>query len=246
VNGERSARGPALSAVRLKLQACNDAADERTAAELHGYCTDKVKLERSIPLAVKLSYTGFVMVLVPVYWVERGPANFLWASDIALLATVAALWRESRFVSSTMAVGVLLPELGWNLDFFLRLVSGTDLVGLNATGYMFNPDYPRVLKVLSLFHVFLPVLLLWLVARLGYDRRALPAQTLLTWVLLPVCYAFTGPERNLNWVFGLGNPPAPLLPGVWHVLALMIAFPLCLFWPAHLLLRRLAGRAAAP
>jgi hypothetical protein len=199
-----------------------------------------------IPLAVKLAYTAFVTVLVPVYWEERGPANFLWASDIALLVTVAALWRESRFLSSTMAVGVLLPDLGWNVDFFLRLASGVDLLGLNATGYMFNPDYPRVLKVLSLFHVFLPVLLLWLVARLGYDRRALPAQTLLTWVLLPVCYAFTAPERNLNWVFGLGNPPERLLPGIGHVLVLMIVFPPCLFYPAHRLLGWIAGRAAAP
>ena len=61
------------------------------------------------------------MVLVPVYWAQRGPANFLWASDIALLVTVGALWRESRFLSSMMAVAVLLPELGWNVDFFLRL-----------------------------------------------------------------------------------------------------------------------------
>ena len=199
-----------------------------------------------IPLTVKLTYTAFVMVLVPVYWVERGPANFLWASDIALLVTVAALWRESRFLASMMAVGVLLPEFGWNLDFFLRLASGADLVGLNATGYMFDPDYPRLLKVLSLFHVFLPVLLVWLVARLGYDRRALPAQTLLAWVLLPVCYAFTAPERNLNWVFGLGNPPEALLPGMWHVLLLMFAFPLCLFYPAHRLLLRFTARAVRP
>jgi hypothetical protein len=198
-----------------------------------------------ISLTLKLVYTAFVTVLVPVYWVDRGPANFLWASDIALLVTVAALWRESRFLSSMMAVGVLLPELGWNLDFFLRLASGTDLAGLNATGYMFNPDYPRVLKLLSLFHVFLPVLLLWLVARLGYDRRALPAQTLMTWVLLPVCYAFTVPERNLNWVFGLGNPPEALLPGVWHVLVLMVAFPLCLFYPAHLMLQRFTAQTPA-
>jgi len=213
-------------------------------SDAHANQGDNINRATKIPLTIKLVYTLFVMVLVPVYWAQRGPANFLWASDIALLVTVAALWRESRFLSSTMAVGVLLPELGWNVDFFLRLAIGADLVGLNATGYMFNPDYPRVLKALSLFHVFLPVLLLWLVARLGYDRRALPAQTLLTWVLLPVCYAFTGPERNLNWVFGLGSPPVALLPGIGHVLALMIVSPLCLFYPAHRLLRRIGGPAA--
>ena len=195
------------------------------ATESHGPWTDPKPPQLMVSLTLKLAYTAFVCVLVPVYWVERGPANFLWASDIALLVTLVALWRESRFLSSMMAVGVLLPELGWNLDFFLRLASGTDLPGLDATGYMFNPDYPRVLKALSLFHVFLPVLLLLLVFRLGYDPRALPAQVLMTWVLLPLCYGFTAPERNLNWVFGLGNPPEALLPGAWHVLVLMVVFP---------------------
>ena len=46
-----------------------------------------------IPLRLKsvpFPYTIFVCVLVPVYWVERGPANFLWLSDVALLAMVPA------------------------------------------------------------------------------------------------------------------------------------------------------------
>lgn len=65
----------------------------------------------AIPLCLKISYTLFVAGLVPVYWVHYGPAHFLWASDIALLAIVAALWRASRFIASAMAVAVLLPEL---------------------------------------------------------------------------------------------------------------------------------------
>ena len=66
-----------------------------------------------IPLWLKIAYTLFVAGLVPVYWVHNGPAHFLWGSDIALLAMVAALWRASRFIASTMAVAVLLPELAW-------------------------------------------------------------------------------------------------------------------------------------
>jgi hypothetical protein len=85
-----------------------------------------------------------------------------------------------------------------------------------------------------------------LVARLGYDRRALAAQTLLTRVLLPLCHAFCDPQHTLNRVFGLGNPPVALRPGPGHLLALMIMFPPCLFYPAHRLLRWLADRAAAP
>ena len=48
---------------------------------------------------------------------------------------------------------------------------------------MFDPDKPRYLRALSLFHIVLPLTLLWLVARLGYDARALVAQTMLAWIV---------------------------------------------------------------
>jgi hypothetical protein len=136
-----------------------------------------------------------------------------------------------------MAVGVLLPELAWNLDFFLRLFTGIDLLGMDATGYMFASQLTPWFKALSLFHVFLPVVLVWLVSRLGYDPRALPAQSLLTWVLLAVCYLFTDPERNLNWVFGIGGLPQTWMPGPLFLLLLMAAYPLCIFVPTHFLLQ---------
>src|SRR5262249_40872039 len=50
--------------------------------------------------------------------------NFLWFSDIALLVTMPALWLESPLLASMMAVAVTLPELAWNLDFFVRLTTG--------------------------------------------------------------------------------------------------------------------------
>jgi hypothetical protein len=168
---------------------------------------------------------------------ERGPANFLWLSDIALLAMVPALWKESRFLSSMMAVGVLLPEFAWNLDFFLRVIAGFDVVGLDATGYMFESNYTQLFRIFSLFHVILPLLLLWMIYRLGYDTRAVYAQTLLIWVLLPVCYLATEPERNLNWVFGIGNPPQTWVSSPLYLLVLMFAYPLLVFVPTHFILK---------
>ena len=79
---------------------------------------------------------------------------------------------ENRFLTSMMAVGVLLPEFAWNLDFFLRLIAGSDVIGLNATGYMFDSPYTPLFKFFSLFHVILPLLLVWMIYRLGYDTRA--------------------------------------------------------------------------
>jgi len=199
-----------------------------------------------IPRWLKILYTLFVAVLVPVYWVRYGPANFLWACDIALLVTVVALWRESRLLASMMAVAVLLPELLWNLDFFLRLITGRDVIGLDATGYMFNPQQPLLVRLLSLFHVFLPLLLLSLLWRLGYSARAGLATTALCWLVLPLSYLCTDPARNINWVYGWGGAPQTWLPGPVYVALLMLMLPLCIYLPTHLVLKRLFGKSIAP
>lgn len=65
----------------------------------------------------KVGYTVLVCIIVPIYWHELGPTNFLWFSDIALIALVAAVWLENRLIVSTMAVSVLLLETAWVMDF---------------------------------------------------------------------------------------------------------------------------------
>lgn len=194
----------------------------------------------AIPLAPKLAYTLFVAVLVPVYWTHHGPTHFLWLSDVALLLITLALWRGSRLLVSTVAVAALAPELGWNLDFFSRLLAGRDLLGLNGTAYMFDPAKPLYLRALSLFHVFLPLVILWLLWRLGYDRRALPLAILLSWAVLIASYLVTDPAKNINWVFGWGKPPHSPLPAPLHLAAmLLMAVAVCLL--THITLRRLLG-----
>src|SRR5690606_41616555 len=63
-----------------------------------------------ITLALALLFTAMTAVIVPIYYREHGPANFLWFSDIALFGMTIALWLESPLIASMMAVGVLLPE----------------------------------------------------------------------------------------------------------------------------------------
>src|SRR5437762_3416415 len=166
--------------------------------------------DREISLLVKIFHTLFVCILVPVYWRYYGPANFLWFSDLALLLTWAALWLESPFLASMQAVSVVLLELVWIVDFLVRLTTGYRLVGI--ADYMFEDDKPLFVRALSLFHVLLPFLLIWLVYRLGYDRNAWMAQTVLAWTVLLLCFFFTEPSRNINWVFGLGKQAQTLIP----------------------------------
>jgi hypothetical protein len=192
---------------------------------------------RKIPFWLKVVYTAFLGVLVPVYWSHYGPANFLWFSDIALLVILPALWLENRFLTSTQAVSVTALELLWVVDFLVRLVAGVQLVGISA--YMFEPDRPLFLRGLSLFHLSMPVLLLWLVWRLGYDRRAWLAQSALALIVLPVCYFVTDPSDNINWVFGPGGTRQARVPPGLYLALLMAFFPLGVYLPTHLVLRRI-------
>jgi hypothetical protein len=183
---------------------------------------------------------------VPVYWVERGPTNFLWSSDIALFLITAALWLENRFLASMMAVGGLIPELFWNADFFVRLISGSHLLGLGATSYMFDPQLPLLIRGLSLgLHIYLLVIFVWLAYRLGYHTKAWIGQTVLAWVVLPLSYGLTEPVDNINFVFGPGAEPQQWVPGPVYVAILMILTPLLIYIPSHLLLNRLFGRGCS-
>jgi hypothetical protein len=145
---------------------------------------------KQIPLGLKIVYTAFVAVLVPYYWVTYTPWNFLYFCDIALLVALAALWLESPLLASIPAVGILAPQALWVIDFGAWLFAGVHITGMTA--YMFNPDIPPFVRALSSFHGWLPFLLLWLVFRLGYDRRALTVQSVLGVTVLLVCY-FLGP-----------------------------------------------------
>ena len=118
----------------------------------------------------KIAYTAFV-VLVCVIWLRHyGWRNFLWFSDIAFIGAVPALWLESAALASVLAVAVLLPEILWNVDFVARLLLRRRITGL--TDYMFEPERSRLLRGLSLFHVPLPLVLLWMVASTVTTRRS--------------------------------------------------------------------------
>jgi len=201
-----------------------------------------------IPLWFKLAYTAFCAVLVPTYLVAYGPTNFLYFCDVALLTTLAAVWLESQLLASAPAVGILLPQALWVVDF-LGTAAGMPLTGM--TSYMFDAKLPLFTRSLSFFHFWLPFVLAWLVWRLGYDRRAFAVWTIAAWALLSVCYFLMPPPPaasnlpvNINYVYGLSDAAAQsYMPGAAWFALLLIGLPLVIFYPTHRLLLRYAGRA---
>jgi hypothetical protein len=157
-----------------------------------------------------------------------------------LLTTAVALWLESSLLASMMLLAIALPELAWNVDFFGRVFTGRQIFGLS--GYMFESRRPLFLRALSLFHVVLPIVLVWMVHRLDYHRRALVLQTVVAWIVLPVTYWLTDAAVNVNWVYGPGDKAQTWMkPSAWVAL-LMILFPLVFYLPMHLLLSTVFGR----
>jgi hypothetical protein len=206
---------------------------------------------RRIPLAVKVALTLFVAVLVPVYFRSYGPTNFLYFCDVALLLALAGAWLESPLLISMCCVGILLPQAFWLLDFGVQL-AGFHLTGLTA--YMFRPTIPLYARGLSLFHGWLPLLLMGLVARLGYDRRALPAWGLLATLLVAVSYLFLPPAGavlldpnipvNVDYVYGFSDrEPQHWMDPRLYVVAYVAALWLVIFIPTHKALSRLAPAA---
>ena len=183
------------------------------------------------------SYSVFIAVLVPVYWIYLGPQNFLWGCDIALLLTLLALWRKAALPASMALLVTLIPDIVWNVDFLLHLVFGRDVLGANATAYMFEQSMPVFVRALSLFHVFLAPLLVWVIYRIGYDPRALSRMLLLTWVVIPASYWVTDANKNVNWVHGVGPLPPEWMPAEVYVIGLMLAIPLLVLLPTHLVLQ---------
>jgi len=200
-----------------------------------------------ISLAAKLAMTAFLAVLIPVYLYTYGPTNFLWFCDIALILTVVGMWLESSVLISMCAVGILIPQGLWVIDFCVNLFG---VHFLNLTSFMFDPQLSLFTRGLSLFHAWLPLLLIWLVFRLGYDTRALKAWTILAGVIMLACYRFVPPAGahpadhnlpiNVNYAYGLNEQQAQtwISPNL-YVILWFGALWLVAFLPIHLLLRKL-------
>lgn len=200
-----------------------------------------------IPLWLKIAYTAFMAVLIPVYWYHYGPTNFLYFCDVALLLTLLAMWKENALLASLAAVGILVPQALWCLDFAVELCGGT-LTGM--TSYMFDENRSLFLRGLSLFHGWLPFLLFYLVKRLGYDQLALLGWTFICVVLCLTAFFLLPPAgaqladpnlpRNVNYVFGMDDakPQDWLSPGSYLVAWISVLIGI-VFVPTHLALRKL-------
>jgi len=178
---------------------------------------------------------GWLAVWIPVYWHAWGWQNFLHLCDVAVILSCAGIILGSRLLISSQALATLIPGFVWSLDAGWRIAFGHNLMG--GTEYLWDASQPLWIRMLSLFHVVLPVLLVMLCIRFGYDRRALAIQSGITIALLVVS-RWIGVSANLNYalldpVFHRQLGAAPI-----HIGIIFVGIVAVFYLPAHVLLRR--------
>lgn len=176
----------------------------------------------------------WMVVWLPAYFQVWGWANLLHLCDVAVILTFVGIWWANPLLLSTQAVGSVAAGFFWILDVGWRLTTGRFLVG--GTDYMWDTRYPLWVRLLSTFHVGLPLVLLWTLRKVGYDRRALGLQVAIAAVLL-ILSRFLSAELNMNYayrdpVFHRAWGPAPA-----HLAMIFIPLVSLIYWPTHLLLR---------
>ena len=193
-----------------------------------------------IPLVAKLAFSVWMLAWVPLYWIENGWTNFLWICDFANFVILVALWRESALLASSQLAGVLFIQILWAVDYFGRLLAGVHPIG--GTEYMFDPALPLWLRALSLFHLWSVPLLIWMVRRLGHDRRGWILETGIAAVIFPAGLLLGSREQNLNWMWAPFGVEQSWLPPLVFALASIPVVALVLFLPADLVVRRFLAR----
>ena len=173
----------------------------------------------------------WVLVWFPLYTWFWGWQNMLHLCDVSVVVACLGLWFRSSLLVSSQALLSPLVGVLWTLDVSWRIVTGHHLFG--GTEYMWDTHYALWLRLLSCFHIGLPIVLLWALFVLGYDRRALPLQTAITGAVL-ICSRFLHPQFNMNYAF-----QDPLLHRAWgpapeHLVIILAGCIAIFFYPTHL------------
>jgi hypothetical protein len=192
-----------------------------------------------LPLWLKIGWTVWLLIWIPVYGKQYGAQNFLYFCDLGNVLIAGALWMESSLIFSSQACGLLIFQTLYTIDLLFAAITGTHVLG--ATEFMFDPRVPLFVRLLSLFHVVTPPLLLWAIWRLGYDSRGWQLQTLLTWIVVPINF-FWHPQNDVNWARGPFFREQHLVPSFLYLAAYLVLVPLAIYWPTHLLLHRWSNK----
>ena len=182
-------------------------------------------------------------VWVPVVLASQGPQNFWWLCNLAQFILLYSIWTSNRLLISSQAGTVVVVGIVWSVDFVGALVTGASPFGI--TTYMFHADLPIVLRATSTYHVWLPVLVLWLCRRRGYDERGFRLQCVIGSIVIVGGWIFGDPERNLNYTAAPFGIEQVWLPQPVYIPLLCAATALLVYLPGHWIVKAISPPAKA-
>jgi hypothetical protein len=195
-----------------------------------------------LPEALRWAALAWLAVWVPAYGHAWGLANFLHLCDIAVFLTCIGLWGRNRLLLSSQLVSSLLVDAAWCVDAVSSVCLNRRLIG--GTLYLLDPHTAAWIRALSWFHLLLPALLLWVIWRTGYDRRAWALQCAIA-LLAFVAARFTNPATNINYAFRAPFMNRQIGPAPVHVLVSVLFLAFFAYLPAHLAFLRIYRRRPA-
>jgi hypothetical protein len=179
---------------------------------------------------------AWLAVYLPSYVIAYPLINFLFLCNLGVMLTAIGLLAGNQLLVSSQAVAAPVIGLVWTADVAWRLLTGDFLFG--ATAYMWEAKYPLFTRLLSTYHVFWPLLVLYCVKRAGYDRRGWPLQTAIAAAGITIARLATPAEENVNFAFAdpflgrqIGPPPV-------HVVAVVAIMGIVVYGATHWLLSR--------
>jgi hypothetical protein len=185
---------------------------------------------------------AWLAVYVPSYAVAYGWWNFLFLCNLGIFLSAVGFLFGSRLLLSSQALAALPIGLVWAVDAASRLLTGEHLLGV--TSYMWDPQYPLFTRLLSLYHLAWPVLLVWCLRRVGYDRRGWRLQAAIATVALCICRAFSPAGENINYVFRDPFADRAIGPPLVHLGLVVLVLVGVVYGATHRLLRARLPRPA--
>jgi hypothetical protein len=193
--------------------------------------------QRQYPAAVRWGAIVWLAIWVPAYWHTWGAINFLHFCDIAVFLTCVGFFFNSTLLISSQAVASILVDIAWIVDVCGKLLFGHYVFG--GAAYMFDTHIALWVRLLSLFHVGMPILLLWAVCRYGYDHRGWILQSGIALVAF-IASRFTAPALNMNYAYAEPFFHRQWGPAPTHIIVIFLFMVIVVYLPTHFALSRIA------
>lgn len=193
----------------------------------------------AVPLPARIGFTLWMVAWVPVVLATQGPQNFWWLCNLAQFVLLIAVWTSDRLLVSSQAGTVVLVGLVWTLDFVAGLALGKSPAGV--TSYMFSDELPLALRATSTYHIWLPLFVLWLCRRQGFDDRGVWLQCIIGTLAIIGGWQFGDPVRNLNYTMAPFGIAQTWIPQSAWIPVLCVGTALLVYLPGHWIVRAIVG-----